>query len=125
DQRQAAADVKRDMEAARPMDRLLCGDVGYGKTEVAIRAAFKAAQDGKQVAVLAPTTILVEQHRHTFAERLADYPIRVGALSRFRSAKEQTELLAALADGRIDVVIGTHRLLSDDVVFRDLGLLVV
>jgi hypothetical protein len=99
DQRQAAEDVKRDMESRRPMDRLLCGDVGYGKTEVAIRAAFKAAQDGKQVAVLAPTTILVEQHRHTFAERLADYPVRVGALSRFRTPKRGAKLLAALAEG--------------------------
>jgi transcription-repair coupling factor (superfamily II helicase) len=125
DQRQAAIDVKRDMESPRPMDRLLCGDVGYGKTEVAIRAAFKAVQDGKQVAVLAPTTILVEQHRHTFAERLADYPVRIGALSRFRTPREQTELLQALAEGRIDIVIGTHRLLSDDVVFQSLGLLVV
>jgi transcription-repair coupling factor (superfamily II helicase) len=125
DQRQAAEDVKRDMESRRPMDRLLCGDVGYGKTEVAIRAAFKAVQDGKQVAVLAPTTILVEQHRHTFAERLADYPVRVGALSRFRTPKEQSELLASLAEGNVDIVIGTHRLLSEDVVFKDLGLLVV
>jgi transcription-repair coupling factor (superfamily II helicase) len=125
DQLQAAIDVKRDMESTRPMDRLLCGDVGYGKTEVAIRAAFKAVQDGMQVAVLAPTTILVEQHRHTFAERLADYPVRIGALSRFRTPKEQSELLAALAEGRIDIVIGTHRLLSEDVVFKSLGLLVV
>jgi transcription-repair coupling factor (superfamily II helicase) len=125
DQRQAATDVKRDMESIRPMDRLLCGDVGYGKTEVAIRAAFKAAQDGKQVAVLAPTTILVEQHRHTFAERLADYPVRVGALSRFRTPKETRDLLAEVADGKVDIVIGTHRLLSSDVVFKDLGLLIV
>ncbi|HET9947653.1 MAG TPA: transcription-repair coupling factor, partial [Longimicrobiales bacterium] len=125
DQRQAVIDVKRDMESSRPMDRLLCGDVGYGKTEVAVRAAFKAVQDGKQVAVLAPTTILVEQHRHTFAERLADYPVRVGSLSRFRTPKEQAELLAALAEGGIDIVIGTHRLLSDDVVFHDLALLII
>jgi transcription-repair coupling factor (superfamily II helicase) len=125
DQRQAAEDVKRDMEGLRPMDRLLCGDVGYGKTEVAIRAAFKAVQDGKQVAVLAPTTILVEQHRHTFAERLADYPVRIGALSRFRTPKQQKEILAGLADGKVDMVIGTHRLLSGDVLFRDLGLLIV
>ncbi|MEJ2203944.1 MAG: CarD family transcriptional regulator [Gemmatimonadota bacterium] len=97
DQRQAAEDVKRDMERPRPMDRLVCGDVGYGKTEVAIRAAFKAVQDGKQVAVLAPTTILVEQHRHTFEERLADYPVRVGALSRFRSGKESAKILAGLS----------------------------
>jgi len=107
------------------MDRLVCGDVGYGKTEVAVRAAFKAVQSGKQVAVLAPTTILVEQHRHTFEERLADYPVRVGALSRFRSPKEQAELLVGVADGSLDIVIGTHRLLSEDVSFHDLGLLVV
>ncbi len=125
DQRQASEDVKRDMEAERPMDRLVCGDVGYGKTEVAIRAAFKAVQDGKQVAVLAPTTILVEQHRHTFEERLADYPVRVGSLSRFRTPKEQKKLLARLASGDVDIVIGTHRLLSDDVVFKELGLLIV
>ncbi|MGB1656679.1 MAG: transcription-repair coupling factor, partial [Longimicrobiales bacterium] len=125
DQRQAAEDVKRDMEASRPMDRLVCGDVGYGKTEVAIRAAFKAVQDGKQVAVLAPTTILVEQHRHSFAERLADYPVRVGALSRFQTAKQQKELVTELAEGNVDIVVGTHRLLSDDVVFKDLGLLIV
>jgi transcription-repair coupling factor (superfamily II helicase) len=125
DQRAAAEDVKRDMEAPRAMDRLVCGDVGYGKTEVAIRAAFKAVQDGKQVAVLAPTTILAEQHRHTFEERLADYPVRVGSLSRFRSAKETRELLARLANGEVDIVIGTHRILSEDVIFKDLGLLIV
>jgi transcription-repair coupling factor (superfamily II helicase) len=125
DQRQATQDVKRDMESDRPMDRLVCGDVGYGKTEVAIRAAFKAVQDGKQVAVLAPTTILVEQHRHTFEERLADYPVHVGSLSRFRTPKEQKELLTRLASGDVDMVIGTHRLLSSDVVFKDLGLLIV
>jgi len=125
DQRQATIDVKRDMESNRPMDRLVCGDVGYGKTEVAIRAAFKAAQDGKQVAVLAPTTILVEQHRHTFEERLADYPVKVGSLSRFRTPKQQKELLVDVAAGSVDIVVGTHRLLSDDVVFKDLGLLIV
>ncbi|MEX2466423.1 MAG: transcription-repair coupling factor [Gemmatimonadota bacterium] len=125
DQRQAAEDVKRDMESSQPMDRLVCGDVGYGKTEVAIRAAFKAVQDGKQVAVLAPTTILAEQHRHTFEERLADYPVRIGSLSRFRTAAEQRELLAGAAEGTFDIVIGTHRLLSKDVTFRDLGLLIV
>jgi transcription-repair coupling factor (superfamily II helicase) len=125
DQRQAATDVKADMESRRPMDRLVCGDVGYGKTEVAIRAAFKAIQDGKQVAVLAPTTILVEQHRHTFEERLADYPVRVGSMSRFRTPREQKALLAEVADGGVDIVIGTHRLLSEDVVFKDLGLLIV
>ncbi|HSG07630.1 MAG TPA: DEAD/DEAH box helicase, partial [Longimicrobiales bacterium] len=125
DQRTAAEDVKRDMESTRPMDRLVCGDVGYGKTEVAIRAAFKAVQDGKQVAVLAPTTILAEQHRHTFEERLADYPVRVGALSRFRSAKETRDLLGQVANGEVDIVIGTHRLLSEDISFKDLGLLIV
>ncbi|MEJ2678879.1 MAG: CarD family transcriptional regulator, partial [Gemmatimonadota bacterium] len=125
DQRQATVDVKRDMESRRPMDRLVCGDVGYGKTEVAVRAAFKAAQDDAQVAVLAPTTILVEQHLHTFRERLAGYPVRVEALSRFRTAGEQKRILADLAAGAIDIVIGTHRLLERDVVFRKLGLLVV
>ncbi len=125
DQKMATAEVKKDMESERPMDRLICGDVGYGKTEVAVRAAFKAVQDGKQVAVLAPTTILAEQHRHTFEERMADYPIRIGALSRFRGAKEQRELLEQLEKGQIDIVVGTHRLLSEDVVFSDLGLLIV
>ncbi|HKJ93187.1 MAG TPA: transcription-repair coupling factor, partial [Longimicrobiales bacterium] len=125
DQRQATLDVKRDMEARRPMDRLICGDVGYGKTEVAIRAAFKAVQDNTQVAVLAPTTILVEQHLHTFRERLAGYPVRVEALSRFRTAAQQKRILAELAGGAIDIVIGTHRLLEPDVTFHQLGLLVV
>lgn len=125
DQRQTTTDVKRDMESVRPMDRLICGDVGYGKTEVAIRAAFKAAQDGKQVAMLAPTTILVEQHLQTFRERLTQYPIRIEALSRFRSAGEQERILTALADGQVDIVIGTHRLLQQDVQMRDLGLLIV
>jgi transcription-repair coupling factor (superfamily II helicase) len=125
DQRQATADVKRDMESRRPMDRLLCGDVGYGKTEIAVRAAFKAVQDGRQVAVLAPTTILVEQHLHTFRQRLAGYPVRIEALSRFRTTREQRAILTALADGVIDIVIGTHRLIEPDVVLRDLGLLIV
>jgi len=125
DQRTATQDVKRDMESPRPMDRLICGDVGYGKTEVAIRAAFKAVQAGKQVAVLAPTTILAEQHRHTFEERLADYPVSIGALSRFRSATEERDILNRLAGGELDIVIGTHRLLSEDILFHDLGLLVV
>jgi transcription-repair coupling factor (superfamily II helicase) len=125
DQRKVALEVKRDMETERPMDRLVCGDVGYGKTEVAVRAAFKAVQDGKQVAVLAPTTILVEQHRRTFEERLADYPVRIGALSRFRTPKEQREILLSLARGETDILIGTHRLLSEDVLFKSLGLLVV
>ncbi len=125
DQRSAWIDVKQDMESPTIMDRLVCGDVGYGKTEIAIRAAFKAVQDGKQVAVLAPTTILVEQHLHTFAERLAGFPVRVEALSRLRTAAEQRSALLDLVEGRIDVAIGTHRLLSADVVFKDLGLLVV
>lgn len=125
DQRKASAEVKKDMESPRPMDRLVCGDVGYGKTEVAIRAAFKAIQDGKQVAVLAPTTILVEQHRHSFAERLADYPVRVGSLSRFQTGRQQKDLVTEMAEGTVDIVIGTHRLLSEDVVFKDLGLLIV
>ena len=125
DQRTATEAVKRDMESTRPMDRLICGDVGYGKTEIAIRAAFKAVQDGRQVAVLAPTTVLVEQHRHTFAERLADYPVRVGALSRFRTPSDQKKLLQGLAGGQVDIVVGTHRLLSPDVEFADLGLLIV
>jgi transcription-repair coupling factor (superfamily II helicase) len=125
DQRRAAAEVKRDLERPRPMDRLLVGDVGYGKTEVALRAAFKAVQAGKQVAVLVPTTILAEQHGRTFRERLADYPVRIEVLSRFRSAKASADAVRQLAAGTIDIVIGTHRLLSRDVVFRDLGLLVV
>ncbi|HEU5219751.1 MAG TPA: DEAD/DEAH box helicase, partial [Gemmatimonadales bacterium] len=125
DQRKATEDVKRDMERPVPMDRLLVGDVGYGKTEVAVRAAFKAIQGGKQVAVLVPTTILADQHGRTFAERLADYPVRVEVISRFRTAKEQKQALAELAIGKIDVIIGTHRLLSRDVTFKDLGLLVV
>ncbi|HQR17605.1 MAG TPA: CarD family transcriptional regulator, partial [Gemmatimonadales bacterium] len=125
DQRKAIDEVRRDMERPIPMDRLLVGDVGYGKTEVAVRAAFKAVQGGKQVAVLVPTTILAEQHGRTFAERLADFPVRVEVLSRFRSAKEQKVALAKLASGETDVVIGTHRLLSPDVTFKDIGLLVV
>ena len=125
DQRRATEDVKKDMESPRPMDRLICGDVGYGKTEIAVRAAFKAVQDGKQVAVLAPTTILAEQHRHTFEERLADYPVKVAALSRFRSAKETKELIERLRQGDVDIIIGTHRLLTADVEFKDLGLMIV
>ncbi|MDX2192679.1 MAG: transcription-repair coupling factor [Gemmatimonadales bacterium] len=125
DQRKATEDIKRDMEQPRPMDRLLVGDVGYGKTEVAVRAAFKAVQGGKQVAVLVPTTILAEQHGRTFGERLADFPVRVEVLSRFRTAKEQKLALARLATGEVDIVIGTHRLLSPDVVFKDIGLLIV
>ncbi|HEY0020100.1 MAG TPA: transcription-repair coupling factor [Longimicrobium sp.] len=125
DQRQATEDVKRDMESQRPMDRLICGDVGYGKTEIAIRAAFKAVQDGKQVAVLVPTTILAEQHLHTFSERLADFPVKIEALSRFRTAKEQSRVLERLEKGDVDIIVGTHRVLSPDVKFNDLGLIVV
>ncbi|MGH7510732.1 MAG: transcription-repair coupling factor [Gemmatimonadales bacterium] len=125
DQRKSTEEVKRDMEQPRPMDRLLVGDVGYGKTEIAVRAAFKAIQGGKQVAVLVPTTILAEQHGRTFIERLADFPVRIEVLSRFRTGKEQKAALQRLAGGQIDIVIGTHRLLSKDVVFHDLGLLVV
>ena len=125
DQRRASEEVKRDMERARPMDRLIVGDVGYGKTEVAVRGAFKAVQAGKQVAVLVPTTILAEQHGRTFTERLAQFPVRIAVLSRFRTAPEQRAVLAGLQDGTTDLVIGTHRLLSSDVLFRDLGLLVV
>jgi transcription-repair coupling factor (superfamily II helicase) len=125
DQRQATEDVKRDMESPRPMDRLICGDVGYGKTEIAIRAAFKAVQEGKQVAVLVPTTILAEQHLRSFSERLASFPVRIESLSRFRSAKEQREVLAKLQRGEVDIIIGTHRLLSPDVAFKEIGLLVV
>ena len=125
DQATAIADIKRDMEAPAPMDRLLCGDVGYGKTEVAMRAAFKAVANSKQVAVLAPTTVLVFQHYETFQRRMAAFPIRIEMLSRFRSAREQAKALAALEEGKVDILIGTHRLLSRDVHFHDLGLLIV
>jgi len=125
DQLRAIAEVKADMEKGRPMDRLLCGDVGYGKTEVALRAAFKAVMDGKQVAFLVPTTLLAQQHFGTFRERLAGFPVRVESLSRFRTAREQREVVEGLAKGAVDIVIGTHRLLQEDVRFADLGLLVV
>ena len=125
DQLATINEVKRDMEAPYPMDRIICGDVGYGKTEIAIRAAFKAVQDGKQVAVLVPTTLLVQQHSKTFAERYAGFPIRVEGLSRFNTARESKEIIAALAEGQVDVVIGTHRILSQDVNFKDLGLVIV
>jgi transcription-repair coupling factor (superfamily II helicase) len=125
DQRKATTDVKQDMEKARPMDRLLVGDVGYGKTEIAVRAAFKAVQSDRQVAVLVPTTILADQHERTFTERFADFPVRVAALSRFQSPKEQTDILGELAGKKVDIVIGTHRLLSPDVKFANLGLIVV
>ena len=125
DQRNAVSDIKRDMEAPTPMDRLLCGDVGYGKTEVAMRAAFKAVMDGKQVAVLAPTTVLAFQHLKTLTDRFAAFPVRIDMVSRFRSKAEQKATLEDLAAGKVEIIVGTHRLLSKDVVFRDLGLLVV
>jgi transcription-repair coupling factor (superfamily II helicase) len=125
DQRSAISDIKRDMESPTPMDRLLCGDVGYGKTEVAMRAAFKAVMDGKQAAFLAPTTVLAFQHQKTLRERFAGFPVRIEMVSRFRSKTEQKEALADLAAGKVDIIVGTHRLLSKDVQFRDLGLLVV
>lgn len=125
DQLRAIEEIKKDMEKTQPMDRLLCGDVGYGKTEVAIRAAFKSAMDSKQVAVLVPTTILAQQHYETFRERFAGYPINVQVLSRFRSRKEQNETMKGLKAGTVDVVIGTHRLLSQDIIFKSLGLLIV
>jgi transcription-repair coupling factor (superfamily II helicase) len=125
DQLKAVQDVKRDMESDRPMDRLVCGDVGFGKTEVAIRAIFKAITAGKQVALLAPTTILTQQHYHTLKERFAPYPINVGLLNRFRSAEERRDIQKRLATGELDVVVGTHQLLGKGVSFRDLGLLVV
>lgn len=125
DQLRAVREVKRDMENRRPMDRLLCGDVGYGKTEVALRAAFKAVMESKQVAVLVPTTILAQQHYNTFRERFANYPVQVEMLSRFRSPREQRRIVRDLKEGRVDIVIGTHRLVQDDIIFKDLGLLVV
>jgi transcription-repair coupling factor (superfamily II helicase) len=125
DQAKATEEVKRDMESEAPMDRLICGDVGFGKTEVAIRAAFKAVQAGKQVAVLVPTTILASQHEVTFKERLKNYPVIIESLSRFKTKKEADEILSRLANGSIDIIIGTHRLLGDDVKFKDLGLLII
>ncbi len=125
DQLAAVEAVKDDMEQVKPMDRLICGDVGYGKTEVALRAAFKAVMDGKQVALLVPTTVLAQQHHQTFLERLKPFPIEVEMLSRFRSRKEQQEVLERLRKGQVDIVIGTHRLLQKDVVFKDLGLLII
>lgn len=125
DQEKVTEEVKLDMEAENPMDRLVCGDVGFGKTEVAVRAAFKAAQDNKQTVVLVPTTILAEQHYNTFKDRLSQFPITIVAISRFQTKKEQTEIVDGLASGKIDVVIGTHRLLSKDIQFKDLGLLII
>jgi len=125
DQATSIADVKRDMESQTPMDRLLCGDVGYGKTEVAMRAAFKAVMDGKQVAILAPTTVLAFQHNKTLVERFAGFPVSIDVVNRFRTKQETTSILEAAAEGKLDVLVGTHRLLSKDVQFRDLGLLIV
>ncbi|MFH1037111.1 MAG: DEAD/DEAH box helicase [PVC group bacterium] len=125
EQSRAVAEIKRDMESERPMDRLLCGDVGYGKTEVAVRAAFKAAINGKQTAVLVPTTILAQQHLRTFRERMSDYPVRAEMLSRLITPGEQTAILVDLAGGKVDIVIGTHRLLQGDVAFSDLGLVII
>lgn len=125
DQSSATAAVKEDMESERPMDRLVCGDVGFGKTEIAIRAAFKAVDNNKQVAVLVPTTILAFQHHQTFSERLKDFPVRIDYLNRFRTAKERKETLADLAEGKVDIIIGTHQLVSKAVKFKDLGLLIV
>jgi transcription-repair coupling factor (superfamily II helicase) len=125
DQMHAIDDVKSDMEEPRPMDRLIAGDVGYGKTEVALRAAFKAVMDGRQVAVLVPTTVLAQQHYNTFSERLAAFPVKVAMLSRFRSKKEQQQIIKDLAEGQIDIIVGTHMLLSKNVLFRDLGLVVI
>lgn len=125
DQEKVTVDVKADMEAGNPMDRLVCGDVGFGKTEIAVRAAFKSVQDGKQAALLVPTTILAEQHYNTFKDRLTQFPISVAMLSRFQTKKEQSEVLKNLEAGKVDVVIGTHRLISKDVIFKDLGLLII
>jgi len=125
DQMRAIIEAKRDMELPKPMDRLICGDVGYGKTEVAIRAAFKAVMGGKQVAILVPTTVLAQQHFNTFRERMADYPVRVELLSRFRSARDSRRVIEQLATGGVDIVIGTHRLVQSDIVFKDLGLVVI
>src|SRR5262249_40137554 len=125
DQMKAIIDSKIDMERPRPMDRLICGDVGFGKTEVAVRAAFKAVMDGRQVAVLAPTTVLAQQHFEVFRQRMLDYPVRIEMLSRFRSPSEQKKVLQLLREGGVDIVIGTHRLISGDLVFKDLGLVVI
>ena len=125
DQAKATLEVKKDMESPRPMDRLLCGDVGYGKTEVALRSAFKAVMDNKQVVVLVPTTILAEQHYYNFTNRLKDFPVKVAMLSRFRTRREQTAIRKELQDGGVDIVIGTHRLLSRDIAFKDIGLIII
>ena len=125
DQLRCIDEVKKDMENEKPMDRLLCGDVGYGKTEVAIRAAFKAIMDHKQVAYLAPTTVLAKQQYETFKERMKDFPIRVDVLNRFRTTKDKNRIIKEMKLGEIDILIGTHRLLGKDVEFNDLGLLII
>ncbi|MBN2190031.1 MAG: transcription-repair coupling factor [Candidatus Aureabacteria bacterium] len=125
DQNSSLVDIKNDMESRRTMDRLICGDVGYGKTEVAMRAAFKSVMDAKQVAVLVPTTILAKQHYDTFSERMADYPVCIEMLSRFKTASEQNDIIGRLKNGKVDIIIGTHRILQDDVEFKDLGLVVI
>ncbi len=125
DQLRSAKEIKQDMEKSRPMDRLLVGDVGFGKTEVALRAAFKAVEAGKQVAFLVPTTILAQQHYDTMIDRFADFPVEVGMLSRFRTPAQAKQTLADLASGKLDIVVGTHRLLSKDVHYHDLGLLII
>src|SRR5699024_5129814 len=125
DQLQAIEDTKRDMESTKIMDRLICGDVGYGKTEVALRAAFKAVQEGKQVVYLVPTTILAQQHYNTFVQRMKEFPVRVDLLCRFRTPTQQKKTVEDLKKGWVDIVIGTHRVLSADVQFKDLGLLIV
>src|SRR5256714_4293966 len=121
----ASGEAKSDMERPKPMDRLICGDVGFGKTEVGIRAAFKAVMDGRQVAVLVPTTVLAQQHFNTFRERMADYPVRIELLSRFRTRREQQRVVKDLAAGAIAIVIGTHPLIPNDIAFKVLGLVVI
>lgn len=125
DQAKVTEEVKQDMQSSTPMDRLVCGDVGFGKTEIAVRAAFKAVQDGKQVAVLVPTTILAEQHFNTFSDRLSQFPVKIAALSRFQTKREQNEIIEQLKQGQVDIIIGTHRLLSKDIELKDLGLLII
>ncbi len=125
DQTKAIEEVMKDMGKPKPMDRLICGDVGYGKTEVAIRATYRAVMNGKQVAILVPTTVLAQQHYQTFRDRFKTYPVMIEVLSRFKSPREQKEILRRLSEGKVDIIIGTHRLLQKDVVLRDLGLVVV
>ncbi|MBA1330657.1 hypothetical protein QQ73_05625, partial [Candidatus Endoriftia persephone str. Guaymas] len=125
DQQQTIESVLADMASPQPMDRVVCGDVGFGKTEVAMRATFMATQGNKQVAVLVPTTLLAQQHYQNFADRFADWPVRVESLSRFRTGKQQQKVIDGLADGTIDIVIGTHKLLSDSISFKDLGLVII